>query len=266
MAQFPAMPLWTDAYLGDTTHLTTVEHGAYLLLLMTMWRNDGSLPNDDDRLAKYARMSRAQWARIKDTIMEFFVLENDRLIQRRLSDELNAVRQHSAKQSNRAKARWLKEKKSQDAVAVPDECRSDATLNPTPNHLSSSLRSEDRRALQDMADWVPSEEDRSYAEQHGLDPGRVLADIQDWAANAALSKRRKRHPSRFWQTWCRRESDKPRFNGKAGGQGPPGLVDTARKLIERHRALENGHLRENDSGIDQTQDRDAPALTGPGRS
>ena len=43
MAEFPALPLWTDAYLGDTTHLTTIEHGAYLLLLMTAWRTADAL-------------------------------------------------------------------------------------------------------------------------------------------------------------------------------------------------------------------------------
>ena len=50
MAEFPAMQIWTDAYLGDTSHLSTTEHGAYFLLLMAMWRNGGSLPNDDAML------------------------------------------------------------------------------------------------------------------------------------------------------------------------------------------------------------------------
>ena len=53
MAQFPVLPLWTDAYLGDTTHLTTIEHGAYMLLLMVSWRSpDCRLPDDDAMLAR----------------------------------------------------------------------------------------------------------------------------------------------------------------------------------------------------------------------
>lgn len=32
MAEFPALPLWTDAYIGDTAHLTNEEHGVYLRL------------------------------------------------------------------------------------------------------------------------------------------------------------------------------------------------------------------------------------------
>ena len=64
MAEFPALPLWTDAYLADTTHLSTIEHGAYLLLLMTAWRTkECCLPDDDKLLSRYARLTAAQWRR-----------------------------------------------------------------------------------------------------------------------------------------------------------------------------------------------------------
>lgn len=116
------MPLWTDAYLADTTHLTTIEHGAYLLLLMTMWRTrDKSLPNDDRQLARYARLTPAQWRRIRPTVIAFFDVENDHITQGRLTDEAKAVRQHSELQSNRAKSRWLKTKGTQDATVLPGE-------------------------------------------------------------------------------------------------------------------------------------------------
>lgn len=137
MAEFPALQLWTDAYLGDTTHLTTLEHGAYLLLLIAMWRTkEKRLINNDERLARYAKLTNGQWQRIKPTIMEFFRCDGEWLTQGRLTDEANLVRRHSRKQSDRAKARWRKDKTNGHAAALPDVCRIDAPT-PTPTPISS---------------------------------------------------------------------------------------------------------------------------------
>lgn len=152
MAQFPAFPLWTDAYLADTGHLTTIEHGAYMLLLMTMWRAGGSLPNDDKQLARYARMTAAQWARIKPTMMPFFRIAPDSITQGRLIDELVAVRQKREKQSDNARAKWRKNRDMRHADAyatdpkshMPNGCHLDAsqTLNLKEEDKSSSILSE----------------------------------------------------------------------------------------------------------------------------
>lgn len=127
MAEFPALPLWTDAYLGDTTHLTTIEHGAYLLLLMVAWRSkDGLLPNDDKLLARYSKLTTGQWKRIRPILEPFFSISSDGWRQGRLTDELMAVRQFSKSQSNNAKARWLKNNDSDNAAALNRQCQTDA--------------------------------------------------------------------------------------------------------------------------------------------
>ena len=67
----PWMPLYVADYLADTQHLSTEEHGAYLLLLLHHWRQ-GQLPTDDERLARIAKLSVKDWLRIRPTIAEFF--------------------------------------------------------------------------------------------------------------------------------------------------------------------------------------------------
>ena len=75
-----AIPLFADAYLADTMHLSTEEHGAYLLMLMAAWRyDDCSLPSDDKKLARVVGLSPRRWGQIKDTLLEFWTLDGDRI-------------------------------------------------------------------------------------------------------------------------------------------------------------------------------------------
>lgn len=143
MAEFPAFQLWTDAYLADTTELTTIEHGAYLLLLIAMWRAGGSLPNNDDRLARFCRLTPQKWQSVKPVIMEFMTIDGDQITQGRLQDEIEKARERSRKASTSARAKYRKTNKTPPANATPKHSSEPATTTITIN-TSSSLRSEER--------------------------------------------------------------------------------------------------------------------------
>jgi uncharacterized protein YdaU (DUF1376 family) len=67
----PWMPLYVGDYLGDTGHLTTTQHGAYLLLMMHYWRK-GELPDDDRQLSKIAKLPLKTWCEYRATLQDFF--------------------------------------------------------------------------------------------------------------------------------------------------------------------------------------------------
>lgn len=89
----PWMPLYVADYLADTTHLSTAEHGAYLLLIMHYWQNEG-LPTDERKLARIARMSFKEWSNIQETIFDFF---DANWRHERIDGELKKVREISDK-------------------------------------------------------------------------------------------------------------------------------------------------------------------------
>mgnify|MGYP003440052528 FL=1 len=91
MSSAPAMPIFPDAYLADTTHLTTLEHGVYFLLLMAMWRRGGFVPNDDKDLARIVGLELSAWRKMKKRLTQFLTIEGDTITQKRLQKEWQYV-------------------------------------------------------------------------------------------------------------------------------------------------------------------------------
>lgn len=119
----PFMQLYVADYLGDTRHLTTEQHGAYLLLLMTMWRSDGVLSDDPSKLARIAGLTVARWRKISADVLAFFTPCEGGLTQGRLAAELTIADEKSEKRSQAgkagARAKALKDKKAGVANAAP---------------------------------------------------------------------------------------------------------------------------------------------------
>ena len=65
------MPLYVGDYLRDTRDLNTLQHGAYLLLIMHYLQHD-ALPADDARLAAITGLSVPQWRRIREPVQAKF--------------------------------------------------------------------------------------------------------------------------------------------------------------------------------------------------
>lgn len=117
----PFMQLYVADYLGDTRHLTTEQHGAYLLLLMTMWRADGELPADDTRLARIAGLSVARWNKIKGDVVALMCIEDGKLTQKRLRAELEKAKEKSHKRADAGRrgglSKPLKDQEQNEAIA-----------------------------------------------------------------------------------------------------------------------------------------------------
>ena len=70
------MPLYIGDYLADTMYLSTLEHGAYLLLLMAYWKGAGPIPSDSRKLATICRLSLSEFEAIRPALCSFFVEED----------------------------------------------------------------------------------------------------------------------------------------------------------------------------------------------
>lgn len=102
MAALPYMQLYVADYLADTAHLTTEEHGAYLLLLFSYWQT--GKPLRADRLASVSRLSNERWTDVERTLNEFFHVENGTWTHFRVEADLEKVGSKSKNNSEAGKA------------------------------------------------------------------------------------------------------------------------------------------------------------------
>ncbi len=156
MSRTPSMPLFVADYLADTRHLSLAEHGAYCLLLMNMWSNGGTLPNDDARNARLLGVNRREWERIRASLLPFFETYGPEgtqtLTQKRLQKEWNYVQGVRASRSQAAKQaaaeRWSRQQilngtgtasstASRMPQAMPNGQQNDATYTYTKKEIYS---------------------------------------------------------------------------------------------------------------------------------
>lgn len=167
MAKFPALPLWTDALIGDTFHLTPAQFGAYLRLLIVEWRDpDCSIPNDDVFLGRSIGDPK-NWHRLKPVILPYFTLgEDGRYRQKRLLDERDSCARYAARSTAGNEAKALKRKHRDAAKPVLN-----GSLEPPPysspkskQEVSSKKEAAPPAQPIILPDWVPIESWEGFKE------------------------------------------------------------------------------------------------------
>lgn len=212
MAEFPALNLYTDAFMADTSHLGALETGAYMALLMASWRiEDGGLPDDDVMLARMARCTPREWKRVRQLVMPFWTMCQDaKWRQKRLEIERETAREKSQSAGRAAKARWLKNNKLGDADAERTQCegvceshattststsiREDPPSSPPTGGATMETPNVPKRGSIGTRldpDWHPTAEDRAYAEGLGLNPDVVGEEFRNFWVGVPGAKGRK---------------------------------------------------------------------------
>jgi uncharacterized protein YdaU (DUF1376 family) len=195
MASFPVLPLWTDAYIADTAHLTNEEHGIYLRLLMFAWRSpDCDLPDDDKRLAIMVGVSPKKWLTIRQSILPFFSSENGRLTQKRLSAERAKAEDKSRAAAGAASVRWSREIVPAGSEKVQRQLKSAG--NPFPEKKSpNALENNEPADANGYADAMPEGMRNGchpYPYPYPEEEQGCLGHLSTPTVGAALTKKRGR--------------------------------------------------------------------------
>ena len=124
--KLPWMPFYVGTYLAKTSHLTTIQHGAYFLLILHYWANRG-LPTTDKELMAIARMTPDEWSSNCYAIAKFFTSNWQH---ERIEEELAIARNISEKRSLAGlKGAWARHGKNS------------ATIKQMPTHSHSHIES-----------------------------------------------------------------------------------------------------------------------------
>lgn len=126
------MPIWIGAYTADTMDLTTLQHGAYLLLLLNYWRKRAPLPDNDETLRTIVKLERAEWKRNRPTLAAFFRVGDGVWWHKRVEAEIIEADKRAAaakaKALKGAEGRWGKSPRDATGSA-PASASGNATSN-----------------------------------------------------------------------------------------------------------------------------------------
>lgn len=227
MSQFPVLPIFTDAFLADTGHLNAQETGAYFLLIMIAWRSpDCRLPDDDAKLARWARLDMRTWRRLKNAIMgEFWTLNDGFWTQKRLSKEREIVSKRAEVARDNGKLggrpKSLENNETGNPVGSPSLTQKKAPISISTyknKEDSSSLRSEpreernpepNRKTTKRTAcrpDFWPNDNGQRRAADLGIDISEEVRRFVDYHTGKGSLMA---DWQAAWRTWCDSPYRKP---------------------------------------------------------
>lgn len=142
----PWMPLYVADYIADTRRLTTIEHGAYLLLIMEYWRKH-CLPRDEALLQAIVGMSDDQWMASRDVIRSFFTIQRGAWNHKRVDKELQDADFKYEKRAAAGRKGGLKRLSNATSNATSNASSDDlAMLNqPQPQHTKEDSKEKIRK-------------------------------------------------------------------------------------------------------------------------
>ncbi len=192
-------------YAAHTSHLTFVEDAAYHRLLRRYYQGEKPLPADENEIMRLVRAaSRHEKNAVSRILREFFTLESDGWHQSRADQVINDYKA----QANRGRTNGIKGGRPKSVPEIT------ATINHKPETNRESAQALPRTGSRLSADWMPSMEDRAFAEKHGKNPDTIAPSFRDYWHGVAGAKGRKADWSATWRNWIRREADAaPTKNG-----------------------------------------------------
>ncbi len=124
---FAYLPLYTGDYQRDTLHLSMLEHGAYLKLLMYCWDQQGPAPIDERKLMGICNArSKEEITAMQGVLVEFFIRTDEGWFNKRLEQELKKAEMQS-RQAHERGMRSAESRRQKYGTAQPFESLSKAS-------------------------------------------------------------------------------------------------------------------------------------------
>ncbi|QXZ11692.1 DUF1376 domain-containing protein [Pseudomonas sp. AO-1] len=191
MAALPYMQLYVADYLADTMHLTTEEHGAYLLLIFNYWQTGKPIPVS--RLARITRLSNERWTDVERSLREFFNERDNEWIHDRIERDLDSVR--TTQEQRIAAGKASAEARKQAAKPSKPKARNarSTTVEQPLNENATNIEEKRRDTEEDLKPPLsPLAENPAVAPEPKAkrktrlpEPFNVSGDMRKWAAERA---------------------------------------------------------------------------------
>ncbi|HCJ6540407.1 YdaU family protein [Pseudomonas aeruginosa] len=222
MAALPYIQLYVADYLADTMHLSTEEHGAYLLLIFNYWQTGKPIPKA--RLSRIARVPNDRWPAVEASLNEFFNDNGNEWVHERIERDLLAVDSTRNQRSAAGKASAAAKKARKEAehqrnsnvrsTTVESSLQQNSTNRDTdtdterdsPTDVGLVDASPQPGQSNDQDLFEPDQPEHLNGHQHGIKPcpAQAIADLYhqvlpELPAVALLNDTRRRHLQARWR-------------------------------------------------------------------